>query len=226
MATKKITEQEAQRQENIEVSVSKAEQFFKENQKTIWGALIAIAVIVILCIVYGEFIAKPKAKEAMEQMYPAEASFAQGEYELALNGDGNVLGFNDIISEYGAKGGKDIYLYAGICELQLGNYDEAIAKLRKYSGKEPILASRAEACIGDAYAGLENYAEAVKHFMKAASMVDNMFTAGYLLKAGVTYEQLDNAKAALECYKTIKDKYPESMEGYDIDKYIARVEAE
>ena len=33
----------------------------------------------------------------------------------------------------------------------------------------------------------------------------------------------DNAKA-LAYYKKIKDQYPQSMEGYDIDKYITRIE--
>ena len=51
-----------------------------------------------------------------------------------------------------------------------------------------------------------------------------MFAAAYLLKAGVACEDLgDNAKA-LSFYKTIKDQYPQSMEGYDIDKYISRIE--
>ena len=224
MATKKITNQEAQRQENIEQTVSKAEQFFNENKKVIWSILAVVVALAAICIAYGEFISKPKAREAMEQMYPAEQSFARGEFELALNGDGNILGFKDIIEEYGHKGGKDVYLYAGICNLQLGNYDEALSVLKKYDGKDAIMCARAESCIGDAYTGLEDYTTAVKHFVKAASIADNMFAAGYLLKAGVTYEKLgDNAKA-VECYKTIKDKYPQSMEGYDIDKYISRVE--
>ena len=226
MATKKNTDQEVLSRENIEETVSKAEQFFNENKKTIWGVIIAAVVLVILCIAYGEFIAKPKIKEAMEQMYPAESSFAQGEYELALNGDGNVMGFNDIMAEYGAKGGKDIYLYTGICNLKLGNYDEAIKDLKRYKGKDAILAARAEACIGDAYVGLENYAEGIRHFMKAAERADNMFAAEYLLKAGVANEELGNTKEALKCYKAIKEKYPESMQGYDIDKYISRIEAE
>jgi hypothetical protein len=35
----------------------------------------------------------------------------------------------------------------------------------------------------------------------------------------------DNAKA-LTYYKRIKDKYPQSIEGYDIDKYISRIESQ
>jgi len=226
MATNKITDQDAVRQENIEATVSKTEQFFNENKKTIFTVLGVIAFIIVAAVAYSEFIAKPKAKEAMAQMYPAEASFAQGQFELALNGDGNVLGFNDIIKEYGCKGGKSVYFYAGVCNLQLGQYEEAIANLKKYNAKDDILYARAQGCIGDAYTSLENYAEAVKYFEKAAATADNVFAANYLLKAGVTYEELGNKEAALKCYKEIKDKYPESIEGYEIDKYIVRAEAE
>ena len=52
-----------------------------------------------------------------------------------------------------------------------------------------------------------------------------MFAATYLLKAGAVAEKLgDNAKA-LSFYNKIKEEYPQSMEGYDIDKYIGRIEA-
>lgn len=51
-----------------------------------------------------------------------------------------------------------------------------------------------------------------------------MFAAGYLLKAGLVAERLGEDAKALSFYKTIKDKYPQSIEGYDIDKYIGRIE--
>ena len=52
-----------------------------------------------------------------------------------------------------------------------------------------------------------------------------MFAAGYLLKAGVVAEELGQSEKALGYYKEIKEKYPQSMEGYDVDKYIGRIEA-
>jgi len=157
-------------------------------------------------------------------MYAAEQSFRAGEYELALAGDGNVLGFADVIKEYGAKAGKAVYFYAGVCELQAGNWEEAIKYLKKYNGKDAILAARAKACIGDAYVGLENYSEAVSCFEKAAACADNMFAAGYLQKAGVAYEALGQNDKALACYKKIKEYYPQSIEAYEIDKYISKLE--
>ena len=228
MEKSKVDEKDKEqiRQEKVEETVSKTDEFFRRNKKTIYGAFIAILVVGLAVVAYYKFIYQPKSDEAIAQMYPAEANFRNGEYELALNGDGNVLGFAQIIDDFGAKGGKDVYFYAGVCELQLGKYQEAIDYLKKYKGKDEILAARSLACIGDAYVGLEKYKEGLNYYDRAASKIDNMFAATYLLKAGVTCEEMgDNAKA-LTYYKRIKDKYPQSIEGYDIDKYISRIESQ
>ena len=97
-------------------------------------------------------------------------------------------------------------------------------RLQSYKGKDAILAARATACIGDAYVGLENYEKALACFEKAAATIDNMFAAGYLLKAGAVAEKLGQNAKALGFYETIKDQYPQSIEAYDIDKYIGRIE--
>lgn len=222
MAKENINEKAAARNENIQQTVSKTDKFFTENKKTIWGVVIAAVVIIAAAVAFSKFIYQPKCEEAMQQAYPAEQSFQQGNYDIALNGDGNTLGFAQIIEDYGTKAGKSMYLYAGICELQLGNYTEALDYLKKYKGKDSILSARAEACKGDAYVGLEDYDAAVKCFA-AAAKTENVFAATYLLKEGVTLEKIGDKAAALNCYKTIKDKYPQSFEAYEIDKYINRV---
>ncbi len=213
--------------ENVEVvaeAVSKTEIFFRKNRNILITILAAVVVAAAAYFCWYKFAFQPKQAEALEQMSYAEANFRNMEYELALNGDGNVLGFAQVIDEYGCKAGQAVYLYAGVCQLQLGNYEEAISYLKKYKGKDQILAGRALACTGDAYVGLSDYAKALACFEKAAAKSDNMFSAAYLLKAGAVCEELgDNAKA-LSFYKEIKEKYPQSMEGYEIDKYISRIE--
>ena len=223
MAQKNLNEKEAQRQENIEQTVSATEQFFNENKKTIWGVVAAVLVIGLGVLAYSKFVYQPKCVEAMQQSYPAEMSFQAGEYELALNGDGNNLGFADIIADYGSKAGKAVYLYAGICELQLGNNEEALSYLKKYNGKEPILAARAKACEGDAYVALGDYEAAVRSYKAAVNRADNIFAAAYLLKEGSALEALGQTADALACYKRIENDYPQSLEAYDIAKHIARV---
>ena len=211
--------------EAVVEAVSKTEKFFNENGKLL--SIIAAAIVVVAAGVFcfHKFVYQPAQAEAQGQMALAEANFRAGDYELALNGDGNVLGFAQIIDEYGSKAGKSVNFYAGVCELQLGNWDLAIKYLQSYNGKDAILKARALACIGDAYVGLENYEKALGYFEQAASVVENMFAAGYLLKAGVVAEKLGQNEKALGFYTQIKEQYPDSMEGYDVDKYIGRIEA-
>ena len=211
--------------EAVVEAVSKTEQFFEKNGKLL--SIICVAVVVACAAVFcwHKFVHQPKVAEAQGQMALAEANFRDADYELALNGDGNVLGFVQILDEYGSKAGKAVNFYAGVCELQLGNWESAIKYLEAYKGKDQILAARAKACLGDAYVGLEDYSKALGYFEQAAGAADNMFAATYLLKAAAVAEKLgDNAKA-LSFYKRIQEEYPQSMEGYDIDKYIGRIEA-
>ncbi len=211
--------------EAVVEAVSKTEKFFQDNGKLISIICAAFVVACALVFCWFKFAYQPKVNEAQGQMAYAEQNFRTGDFELALNGDGNSLGFVQIIDEYGKKAGMSVYFYAGVCELQLGEWEQAIKYLEAYKGKDAILAARATACIGDAYVGLEDYKKALGYFEKAAAEADNMYAAGYLLKAGAVAEELgDNAKA-LSFYKKIKDQYPQSIEAYDVDKYIGRIEA-
>ena len=210
--------------EAVVEAVSKTEQFFEKNGKLLTIICVAVVVACAAVFCWHKFVHQPKVAEAQGQMALAEDNFRAADYELALNGDGNVLGFVQILDEYGTKAGKAINFYAGVCELQLGNWESAIKYLEAYNGKDQILAARAKACLGDAYVGLEDYKKALGYFEKAAAAADNMYAAGYLLKAGVVAEELGDDAKALSFYKKIKDQYPQSIEAYDVDKYIGRIE--
>ena len=220
---KKTDLQEA-RQQNIAEAVSKTELFFKKYGKIIYGCVAAVLIIALLAIAYNRFILQPKKTEAVNQLAQAERWFDAGEYELALNGDDNSLGLVDIVSQYGAKAGEAVYLYAGVASLRTGAYEEAISYLKKYNVDDNILQARAQACIGDAYVELEDYATALNWFEKAAKTSDNLFSAAYLLKAGIAAEKLGRTDKALACYKEIKDKWGNAPEAMEIDKYITRIE--
>ncbi len=209
--------------EAVVEAVSKTDLFFKENEKTIIAVVVAAVVIAFAVFAYQKWVYQPKAKEAQEQLYPAEIAFSEQNWETALNGDGNNLGIAQVLEEYKGATPKAAALEAGICELQMGNYEEALKYLKKYNGKDAILKARALACQGDALVGLEKYEAALSCYTKAAKVVENMYAAAYLLKAGVVAEELGKKAEALKFYNEIKNKYPQSMEGYDIDKYITRI---
>ena len=222
----KITKTEEEvRQQSVVEAVSKTEAFFKTYGNLIYGIVIGILVIALAVMAYNRYILQPRKVQATDQMAQAEQWFLSGEYELALSGDDNSLGFEDIISQYGSKAATSAYLYAGIAKLQTGAPEEAISYLKKYKGKDPIMMAKAQACIGDANADLENYAEAVNWFLKAAKTSDNALSAAYLLKAGIAAEAMGDSDKALSFYKEIKDKWGNAPEAMEIDKYITRIES-
>lgn len=225
MANKELKNQEKLQQEKKEEALSKVEQFFNNNKKTIWGCLCAILVVGVGILAYNNFVRQPKIKEAQGQTFQAEEQFRNGEFELALKGDGNFLGFEQIVAEYGSAAGEAVYFYAGVCELQLGNWQEALEYLNQYNGSDAILAARATAAKATAYEGLEDYAKALELYEKAARQADNVFAAEYLQKAGVVAEELGQTEKALALYKEIKDQYPNSVQGATIDKYITKIES-
>ena len=210
--------------EAVVEAVSKTEKFFNENGKKL--SIIAGVVVVFAAglFCWNKFIYVPAMEEAQGQMAYAEEYFRAEDYQTAINGDGNILGFAEIINEYGSKAGKSAYFYAGVCELHLGNWESAINYLNSYKGKDAILKARATACIGDAYVGLEDYEKALAYFEKAAGVIDNIYAADYLMKAGAVAEKLGQNDKALGFYQTIKDKYPQSIAGFEIDKYIGRLQ--
>lgn len=213
----------ADNEQTVGQAVSGTEEFLKKNGKLLGWIAVGIVAVVAICLAVSNWVVKPARQAAIDETFAAENYFAAGEYQTALEGDGSSLGFRDIIAQYGAKAGKAVYMYAGVSELQLKNYEEAINYLKKYNGKDDILAARALSCLGDAYVGAGDLNAALASYDKAIKKADNMFAAAYMLKAGITCEELGNNAKALQYYQDIKDKYPQSLEAYDIDKYISRL---
>ena len=210
-------------QQTVGQAVSGTEEFLKKNGKLLGWIVTCLLLAVVVCLALYNWVIKPAKAAAIDDSFAAENYFAQGEYQTALEGDGSSLGFRDLISQYGAKAGQAVYMYAGVSELQLKNYDEAIKYLKKYKGKDDLLAARALSCLGDAYVGTGDLNAALASYEKAIKKAENMYAAAYMLKAGLVCEELGNNDKALEYYQDIKDKYPQSLEAYDIDKYIARI---
>ena len=209
---------------NVGEALSRTEKFFETYGKKIMYGTIGVIVVVAAALLYHNFVTIPAKQEAMAQTFTAEQYFRAGDFEKALNGDGNALGFNQIISEYGNKSGEAVYFYAGVCNLQMGNFAEAISNLKKYNGKDAIISARALACMGDAYAAQNDLSAAVSNYKAAAAAADNILAANYLLKAGIICEEMGKPAEALKFYEEIKTKYAQSPEGFDINKYISRIQ--
>jgi len=215
---------QAQEEPQIESQPTGLEAFLKKYRNLIEWCIIGILVIVLGIMAINKWVIAPARQEARSQSFVAEQKFRAGDYQTALEGDGNNLGFAQVLDQYGRKADKAINLYAGLCCLNLGNNEEAIEYLKKYNGKDKILKGKALCCIGDAYANMGNNDAALAYFKKAAAAEDNLYRATYLFKEGLIYEEMGKDEDALKCYKEIEVKYPQSYEAYEIAKYISRIE--
>ncbi len=208
---------------NVEETLTKTEQFLEENYKPL---LIGLAVVVFHVGLFwlGKMYLTKKNDEAQSQMYQAQKYLELDSINLALNGDGNYLGFLDIAKEYKfTKAGNLARYSAGICNLHLGNYEEAIEYLDKYSKKDKVIGSIAIGATGDAWVELGDTEKGISKYLEAAGFADNSFnTPLYLMKAAELYEINGKYTDALKLYERIREEYPTSTEGSSIDKYIAR----
>ena len=210
----------------IEETLSKTEQYIENNQENLVRIVGAIVVVIALFIGYQKLYIAPMEKEAQADMFMAELYFQKDSFNLALNGDGQYLGFLDIADEYsGTKAGQLANYYAGLSYLNTGDFENAIEYLDDFSSDDIILSSLALGCIGDAYMELEDADNALSYYEDAASYTDNEFTTPrYMLKQAMIHEGNGDYADALALYKGIEADYKSSREGNGIEKYIARAE--
>ncbi|MFC2176076.1 tol-pal system YbgF family protein [Bacteroidota bacterium] len=212
---------------DVEEVYSKTEDFINENQNAIIGVVGAIIAVVVGFYAYNRVYLEPLEQEAHGQMFMAEQYFEKDSFELALLGDGNYLGFEDIADEYSkTSAGNLSHYYAGICYLRTGQFEEAISQLEEFEGAGQILEPIALGAIGDAYAELADFDEALRYYEKAVESNENDFTSPiFLQKAGLAAEKAGNFDKAIDYYTQVKEKYPLTNEGRNAAKYIARSEA-
>ncbi len=224
MAKKKVDVTE-QGIEGVEHALSRTEKYIEENQKSLTIIVLAITIIVVGFTLYKRYIVGPKEVEAQSQMYAAEDYFEADSFNLALYGDGNNMGFIEIIDEYGiTKSANLSNYYAGISFLHLGEYEDAVDYLKDFDSKDEMVSSVATGAIGDAFLELGKEKDALSMYLKAAKQRKNDFTSPiYYMKAGQLYEDRNENKKALGVYETIKKDFPESSEAQDIDKLISNV---
>ena len=212
--------------EHLEDALTSSEQFIEKNQKMIVNVIVALMIIIGVYFGYQKFISEPKAVEASNQIFGAQNYFAKDSFNLALNGDGNILGFIEIADKYSSTpSGNLANYYAGLSYLYTGEYENAIKYLKKFSSDDLLMNNMAIANIGDAYMQLGDYKKASEYYTKAAATKTNEFsTPIFLMKSGMAAEKAGDFKSALNSYEQIEREYPKSPEARDIEKYIERTQ--
>jgi tetratricopeptide (TPR) repeat protein len=215
----------------LDETASRSEKFVIKNQKTIFIVLAILVVLILSYLPYQKYVKAPKEKEAANELAFPKVYFEEAStntvaldslLNLGLNGADGKLGFIDVASQYsGTKAGNLANYYAGISNLKLKNYKEAIEYLEKFSSDDELLGAIAKGAIGDAFADINQPEDALEYYLKAAELRTNNFsTPMFLFKAGNTALELEKFSKALEVFNKIKTEFPNSEEAKKIDIYI------
>ncbi|MCB9018590.1 MAG: tetratricopeptide repeat protein [Paludibacteraceae bacterium] len=207
--------------ENVQNALGKSEAFVEHNQKPLMIGVGAIVLLVCAVLCYKTYYVAPREQAAESVIYKAEQYFARDSFRLALNGDDNVMGFLDIIDEYGStKSGKLAKVYAGLCYKNMGEYENAIKYLKTLDADDELLTPAVKGSIGDCYFELGENGKAIDFYKKAAAVDNEMISPIYLQRAGVVYLSEGKNAEALALFNELKEKYPNTMLGNGVDKYI------
>jgi tetratricopeptide (TPR) repeat protein len=209
-----------------DVVVERARDFWARYNRPI---LIVSAAIILLgggWLAYKYLVKAPKEKKAAEAIFKAEEYYRMDSLNKALKGDGQFSGFEKVISQYGGtEAGNMAKFYAGTIYLKNGDLAKATKYLKEFDTDAPQVKARAYKLLADAYADQGKNSDALSYYKKAAYEFeeDQQASSEYLFMAAYFADRVMNDKnAAIELYKEVKKKYPQSQYSMDADKYLAQ----
>jgi tetratricopeptide (TPR) repeat protein len=210
-----------------ELIVAKAKDFWTRNSKYILGIGTVLLLVVGGYYVYQKFFKEPKEQKALSDLFMAESYYRMDSFDLALKGDNQYPGLLKVINNYGGTDAANLaHFYAGVCYIHLNDNQSAINHLKKFSTSAKQVQQRAYKLMGDAYADQGNYKDALDYYKKAADHFekDKANSAEALdLAAGLAAYKLNDQPQAIKLYTELKEKFPQTAQGQNADKYLAKM---
>ncbi len=223
--------------DDINDSLTKAEQRVQNNKKLIMWACIAVAVVVIATLLFIYAYLRP-SRNAADTQYGLASNMAAN-YEMsapmldsaatAQQLDAVTKAFEEAATR-SHDGGNNAKIMSAIYEFKKGDYNKALTYLNDYDKKDAIIAALSECLKGDCYVNLDKFPEAIECFSKAADLSDeNPMVAPYaMMKEATVQRHLKNYSAEAELYEQITTKYPEYGVSINtnIENYLERAKAD
>ncbi len=212
---------------HVEDAVSKSEAFFIKNKKQLIIALIAILVIVGAIIAHKHLYADPREANAQKALFRGQDLFAQDAYVQAINGDSvGYIGFIEIADQYsGTKAANLAKAYTGLSYAKLGEFEKALTYLNDFKGNDQMISASVMGAAGNCYAELGQLDKATDKLMNAADKANsNAISPIFLQQAGEIFVKQGKYADAIKAFTQIKNKYFQSYQAMNIDKYIEQAE--
>lgn len=208
---------------NVEDALTQSEAFLIKYKNAIIGGVVALIVIITGVVMYNNLYAEPREEKAQAALFKGQEYFEQDAFEQALNGDSIAYtGFLKVADEYsGTKAANLAKAYAGICYAKLGKYEEAVKMLNDFDGDDQMVSPAMLGAAGNCYAQLNQLDKAAATLLDAAKKADNnTLSPIFLMQAGEILVKRGKLDDAIQAYTQIKEKYFQSYQAMNVDKYI------
>ncbi len=157
-----------------------------------------------------------REQEAALQLYRISQNLEQGNYAVAINGEGKNAGLKKIAAEYsgnfnGTPSGNLANLLLANAYYSMKEFDSALKAFKSVSINNADLAAAALAGAGDCFTSKNQLAEAAASYQEASKKAESkVLKAQYLVKEADSYQQLNQLKKAFDLYTKIIADYPET----------------
>ncbi len=172
-----------------------------------------------------DYLNEQKDQEAKEQAIQAFKNYERDSLDKALKGTSQYPGLEKIVDEYGStKTGRLAKYMLGTALVAQGKNDEGLKYLESFGNNGTLVSAVNFAAQAYVFEEKKEPRKAAQLWEKAASIKENAFTTPeYLQQAARCYMDAGDNEAALNIFKDIKKRYPNSEAGRNADKFIARL---
>lgn len=227
LAKKKKLGKKNYKEDKLVTYYSKSLEYFEVyRNQIIIGA--AVLVVIIAAIIYFGNQARELEIEASAELAKVSYLYESRNYEAVINGNpqNNTPSFAEIADKYsGTEAGEIARVNLAHAYFYTGQYDKAINEYKKYSGDIEIYQAASLAGIGACYEAKGDNEQAAGSYEDAAFIYENNpQNSEYLLNAAINYIHSGGYGNAEDLLNTLKEKYENSSQAREADKYLAIVQ--
>jgi tetratricopeptide (TPR) repeat protein len=198
---------------DVQQIYTKTELFVDRNRKVLLMVLGAVAALVVGIFAYQYLYKAPREAEAAAAIWKAEQWMELDSLDWAANGQGEYIGFVQVIEDYsGTSAAKRAHYWMGIISRSQANWQEALDHFLEADFDDQNIGVMVAGNVGDMYVELDNFEDGARWLEKAAkkassSASERFYAPIYYLKAARVNMELGKNDKAKSLLKQITENY-------------------